>query len=204
MFKIRNNYILKKIFQNAPKKPYLGIIKYNKKMQYKLGITLDDYKNYNQIIVEITPNKYLDITKENIFINIKKENKSFFHIFFNDNKEEIDKNYINSDDKIEKIKVVIDIEIQSLQGLFKNSACIKEINFTRFRRKNILDMSEMFYDCGFLDNLNLTNFNTDNVTNMESMFYWCKSLKEINFKNFNTINVTNMNNMLCGCASLKN
>ena len=54
------------------------------------------------------------------------------------------------------------------------------INFKKFYRNNITDMSWMFYGCSSLKELNLTNFNTNNVTNMSSMFYGCSSLKKIN------------------------
>ena len=43
---IKSNYILKKIFFNLTKKKYLEIIKYNKKSQNILNITINNYKEY--------------------------------------------------------------------------------------------------------------------------------------------------------------
>ena len=201
MFKIRSNVILKCIFKNLAKKPYLGIMKYNKKLQNKLGITIQDYKDYNEIIIELFPKK-VDIY-ENIFINRKDEYKSSIHIFFNDNEEsEINRNYITSSDHVWKIKVVLDWEIKSLKGLFKNCSCIKEIKFTNFSTSRIEDMSEMFYDCSNLNKIDFEKFKTDQVKFMDSIFYWCRSLKEINLNNFNTINVIDMSHMFSGCLSL--
>ena len=34
-------------------------------------------------------------------------------------------------------------------------------------------MSNMFSDCGSLTSIDLSNFNTDNVINMSEMFYNC-------------------------------
>ena len=44
--------------------------------------------------------------------------------------------------------------------------CIESINFKKFYRNNITDMSCMFRGCSSLKDLNLKNFNTNNVTNM--------------------------------------
>ena len=77
MFKIRSQYILKRIFQNASEKTYLGLIKYNKKLQLKLGKTIDDYKKYNQIVIELIPNNHL-ISNNNIFINLENKKRHFF------------------------------------------------------------------------------------------------------------------------------
>ena len=49
--------------------------------------------------------------------------------------------------------------------------CLK-INFTKFSRNNIKEMSYMFH-CRGLVKINLYKFNTENVTNMEHMFGGC-------------------------------
>ena len=84
----------------------------------------DDYKEYTQIEIEIIPNKCSTNNKNN-FINIK-NSKGYYHIYFNDNKEEIKKYYLTENDKVEKIKVIIDCEVKSLYGLFRNCNCIKK------------------------------------------------------------------------------
>ena len=136
------------------------------------------YKNFSEkfssIELEIIPiqNKYGD------FIKIEEKDKKYFHIYFNDNKEEIKKTYLNEEDKVSKINIIIDYQIQSFKKLFFYCKCIKSINFKKFYRNNITDMSEMFYECSSLKELNLSNFNTNNVTIMSGMFYACISLQK--------------------------
>ena len=60
-----------------------------------------------------------------------------------------------------------------MKDLFKQFECIESINFKKFYRDNITDMSNMFSGCSSLKELNLNNFNTNNVTNMCYMFAGC-------------------------------
>ena len=78
--------------------------------------------------------------------------------------------YLNKNDKVSKINIIIDYPIKSFCELFKKCECIESINFKRFYRNNINNMRCMFYGCYSLKELNLTNFNTINVTDMSSMF----------------------------------
>ena len=79
------------------------------------------------------------------FINISNcDDKNYYHIYFNDNEEEIKRNYITEKDKVEKIKIFIDYEIKNLYGLFKDCKCIKILNFLQFNRKVNEDMSYLF------------------------------------------------------------
>ena len=150
----------------------LSIIKYNKKIQKRLNINIKDYKEYSEIYtsieIEIIPIK----NKYGRFINIKGD-KSYYHIYFNDDKKEIKKYSINYDDKISKIKIIIDYQIKCFEDLFYNCDCIESINFKKFHRNNITNMSCMFYKCSSLKELNLNNFNTNNVINMSLMFRGC-------------------------------
>ena len=87
------------------------------------------------------------------------------------------KNYFVKDDKISKIKIIIDNEVESFESLFAECYCIESISFKNFYRKNINNMSYMFNQCSSLKILNLSHFITDNVTNMACMFFYCRSLK---------------------------
>ena len=52
----------------------------------------------------------------NLFI-LKK--KIYYHIYFNDNKEEVKNKYeINKKDKVKKIKIIIDYQVKSFKDLF--------------------------------------------------------------------------------------
>jgi len=201
---IKSKYILQLIFNYLQKKKSLQIIQHNKQVQNKLNYGINDYKKYSgefsSIEIELIPveNKYGN------FINISdKKDEIYYHIFFNDNDEEIDKIYFNKDDEVTKIKIIIDYQVKSFKLLFHNCFCIQSINFIKFYRNNINDMSSMFYRCESLNKINFTSFNTDNVTNMSYMFSRCSSLKELNLYNFNTNNVSDMKFMFTECSSLK-
>ena len=201
---IKSDYFIQKVFGIIQKRISLEIIKYNINIQKRLNININNYKEfselYSSIELEIIPiqNKY------GSFINIdKEEDKIYFHIYFNDNKEEIKKTEIDEEDKVSKINIIIDYQIKSFFRLFSICECIESINFKKFYRNNITNMKCMFYGCSFLKEINLSNFNTNNVTDMSYMFSDCSSLKKINLSNFNTNNVTNMASMFDGCSSLK-
>ena len=174
---IKNKYILKQITEHLTKKRLFKIINYNKLFQEKLNIGIIDYKKiFDQIEIEILP---INIDDFNYFININEEYKSSYHIYFNNNKNEIKQNYFNKNDNITKIYIILDNEIQSFKKLFCDCNCIEKIKFIKFKRNDINNMNGMFYGCSSLKELNLNNFNTSNVTDMNGMFYGCSSLKKL-------------------------
>ena len=201
---IKSDYILQIIFDNLQKEKFLDIIKHNKKAQIRLNLTIKDYKDFSEIYspieIELIPleNKYGN------FINIlNKEEESYFHIYFNDDKDEIKRNHLNEIDKVTKIKIIIDYQIKSFFQLFFRCKCIKSINFKKFHRNNINNMSCLFYGCSSLNELNIFNFRTDNVIDMSYMLAYCSALKELNISSVNTIKVINMSFMFYKCSSLK-
>ena len=169
LLNIRSKYNLRKIFDNIKWIRKISIINYNKTLQDKLNVNINDYKKISaKIIIEIIPAK----NKEGIFINIPKKNESYFHIFFNNNNFEEKFNYIYKYEykTIKKIKIIIDYDIKSLYKLFKGCVCIKKISFIKFNHEDIKNMSYMFNGCSSLEELNLSQFHTDSVTNMDNMF----------------------------------
>ena len=214
MLKIKSKFVLKRIFQNIKENKFLDMIRYNKRFQNKFNISIQNYREYNQIEIELKQIIHSD--KNSKFINIDIMNEPYIHI--NKDKKENDStnpfmiktlkepsifrpitNMIEDSDK----KIIIDFEVKSLKGLFKNCESIKEIKILKCNRKDIIDISEMFYGCKNLDNLNITNLKTDKVKDMSYMFSGCSSLNEINIFNFNTSNVINMQNMFEKCSNLK-
>ena len=89
---LKSDYILKRLFGIMQTKISLKIIKCNINIQKRLNININNYKDFSEkfssIELEIIPiqNKYGD------FIKIEEKDKKYFHIYFNDNKEEIKKN----------------------------------------------------------------------------------------------------------------
>ena len=227
---IRSKYILKNIFNYLKRNIFLQIIKKSKKEQNRFNISIKDYQEfpilYSDIIIEITPaeNKY------GRFINfVNNSDKKYISIYFGNSYRKIKRDKLNENEKVEKIKIIINYKVKSLNNLFGGCKCIEAINFKRFYRNNIsnmssmfsgcsslkkielnhfntlnvTNMSNMFFDCPLLEEINLSNFNTNKVTNMKSMFKLCSSLKEINVSNFNTNKVKNMESMFSGCSSLE-
>ena len=199
---LKSDYFIQKFFDYIQKRRILKTIRYNKSIQKRINLNINHYKEYSEkyssIEIEIKPmeNKYGD------FININKENEEYYHIYYNDNKnEQIKSTSLNENDKISKINIFIDYQVESFNELFYNCKCIESICFKKFYRNNVTNMRYMFYGCSSLKELNLNNFNTNNVTDMSYMFDGCSSLKELNLNNFNTNNVTNMKNMFYLCSN---
>ena len=200
---LKSDYFIKKIFDNLKKNKSLEIMKYNKQLQKRLNLTVNNYEEYSQLFTPIEIElKFVD-NKYGNFINIPKKYKEYFHIYFDDSKEEIKRNYLMNNEKVNKIKIIIDFEVKSLKCLFTNCAFISSIYFKKFHRINIANMSYMFYYCLSLKELNISNIHTNNVTDMSYMFYCCSSLKKLNLSNFITNNVIDMKWMFSHCSSLK-
>ena len=82
--KIKSDYILKKLFNMMEKYISLKIIRYNKNLQKRLNISIEDYKLYSTIEIElkIKDNDY------GHFINISnKEEEKYYHIYFDNSNE---------------------------------------------------------------------------------------------------------------------
>ena len=226
---IKSKYMLEYLFTYIKKDLLYKIVKYNKKLQTKINLSLKDYKMFSKIMIELHMSKYIFDTE--LFINFEQQYRPYYHIYFNDKKveenfpinlnmsnfeslkyfirskitnkkKEIIQGYFFKKNNVKTIKIVIDDKVKSLKGLFKNCRCYKEINFINFNRKNIEDMSEMFYGCTSLIKFNLTNFRSDNVTNMSDMFAH-SGIRNLKLNNLNTSNVTNMNYMFSDCDHLE-
>ena len=197
---LKSNIILSKIFDYLQEKTFLEIIRYSKKYQKCTKTSIDDYKVFHNIKIELIPIDNFQV--RDIFINFIDE-RSFFHIYFNNSDEEIKLNYFTKVEKISKIRITLEPNIKSLRGLFKECKCLKEINFTKFNNKNITDLGEMFQGCILLTKLDISKLKTDNVTKMDWLFYKCESLLELNVSNFNTEKVIDMTCMFKHCFKIK-
>ena len=178
---LKNDYFLKLLFNNLLKKKSLDMIKYNKNIKNRLNISIKDYKEYLEIYssieIEIKPANNIN----GKFINMNKENEMYYHIYSN-NKEEIKRNYLNENENIEKIKIIIEHQVKSFNGLFYDCQCLEYIYFKKFYRNNINNMEYMFYECFSLKELNLSNFNTNNINKYEWYVLWMFFIKR--FKSF--------------------
>ena len=167
-------------------------------IQNKKKISINDDVKYGEIEIE------LKIAKGEIgpFINMNGED-SYYHIYFNNNEEEIKRDYLTYDDNVSKIKIVIDYQVISFKKLFYNCECIESIYFKKFTRNNITNLRYMFYGCSNLKKIEFNNFNTGNATDMGFMFSDCSSLEKLDLSNFDTSKVTDMSYMFSNCSLLE-
>ena len=86
---LKSDYFLKILFNNLMKKKKLDIIKYNKNIKNRININIKDYKEYSEIYSSIEIELKPVEDEYGKFININKEDEIYYHIYFNDNKEEI-------------------------------------------------------------------------------------------------------------------
>ena len=162
---LKSDYILKMIFNYTPRKTELEILKYNKNLKKRADISFNDYKKYceqfSSIEIELVPIK----NSLSNFININAGKEKYFHIYINDNKnQEIKRTKLfGNEDVVEKITIIIDYQIDSLNYLFFECRYIESIRFKKFLRTNITSMYRMFYLCKELKKLDLSSFNTKNV-----------------------------------------
>ena len=164
---VKSDYFIQKFFGYMLKRKSLETVRYNKSIQKRINININHYKAYCEEYSSIE----LDIIPMNgeygKFINIKEEDKKYFHIYFNDNKnKEIKNTSLNIDDNISKISINIDYQIKSFSELFYYCKSIESIEFKKFYRNNVTNMRGMLFGCSSLKELNLNNFNTNNVTDM--------------------------------------
>ena len=107
---LKSDYILIKVLRILPKYKSLDIVKYNKRLQKRVHFDINDYKEYSQLYTPIEVELKLvdknDDANEK-FINISDEDKEYFHIYFNNSNEEIKRFYVNKNDKVQIIKIII-------------------------------------------------------------------------------------------------
>ena len=205
MFKgLKCDFFIKNIFVLLADKKLLELIKCNKKLQKIMDVNINNYKIYHEIYTSIELEMTLKKERYGEFINIKDEDKKYYHIYFNNNKKEEIKRYeLNNDDNVSKINIIIDYQIISFNKLFYLCQSIESINFKKFYRININNTSFMFRGCSSLKELNLSNFKTNNVTDMSFMFYRCSSLISLpDISKWNINNVKYMIDIFKGCNSL--
>ena len=100
---IKSKYIYSKILDNLDEIKFINIIKYNKAIQDICKKNINDYKNkYYEIEIELIPRS--ERFGKGKIINI---DEKYCHIYFDDKPEEVKRNIIKKNEKISKIKVVL-------------------------------------------------------------------------------------------------
>ena len=129
---LKSDYFLIKIMNIIKRNKSLEIMKYNKKLQKRLNININNYKEYSQLYssieIELKPavNKY-----DNIFINISVKEKEYYQIYFDNSIKEL-RNFLTNNEKVKVIKIIISYQVESFKELFENCRCINSIFFKKF------------------------------------------------------------------------
>ena len=139
---IKSSFILKVIFNVLTERKKLEILRYNKKFQNRIYLSIVDYKKYLQIEIDLILKDELN-DYDIYYINKHFQNKPFVHIYFYYKEAERKILFITKNENITKIKVVVDKELKSFKSFFQNCSFIKEIIFNRFYKTDITDMSCM-------------------------------------------------------------
>ena len=130
---VKSYYFIQKFFGYMTERKALETIRYNKSIQKRINISINHYKAYfetkTSIELDIIPMK----GEYGKFINIKKKDKKYFHIYFNGNKKnEIENTSLNTNDNVSKISIIIDYQIKSLSGLFMIVGVLNQLNLKNF------------------------------------------------------------------------
>ena len=109
--KLKSDYFIQKFFGYMSKRKSLETIRYNKNIQKRININIIPVKGeYGK------------------FISINEKDKKYFHIYFNDNKKkEIENTYLDEDENVSKLSIIIDYQIKSFSELFYYCDCIESI-----------------------------------------------------------------------------
>ena len=145
---IKSKYILEKNFNIVQKKKYLEIIVHNKNIQQRLNLNIKNYQEYSQtytpIEIEIISIKNTNSKITNIN---NKEDEKYFHIYIDNNKEEIKTPYLTKEDKFSKVRIIIEHQIKSFFGLFS----IVYIKLKVYLLKNFIEIILLIWDICFLN-----------------------------------------------------
>ena len=111
-------------------------------------MNIKNYQEYSQtytpIEIEIIPIK----NTNSKIININnKEDEKYFHIYIDNNKEEIKTPYLTKEDKFSKVRIIIEHQIKSFFGLFS----IVYIKLKAHTSKNFIEIILLIWDICFLN-----------------------------------------------------
>ena len=161
---IKSSYILKELFKYVNEYKKLKLLNYNKTIQQRINLSIEDYKNYLSIKIEVKLIDNYNVNCNNTFISkeFKNSYSSFIYVVLNDETIERKIDSIKND-KISKVKIILNYDLNSYKDLFKHCYFIKEIKFLKNNKNNVTDMSNMFYGCSSLTSLDISELKTDNV-----------------------------------------
>ena len=111
---LKSDFIFKKIISFMERNKSLSIMQYNKKLQKRLNININDYRECAKIEIELK----LVEGEYGKFINIPKKDKEYYHIYFDNSNKDDKRRYVNYYEKVKMIKIIIDYQAKSFEKLF--------------------------------------------------------------------------------------
>ena len=117
---LKSDYFLQKILTYIKRNKPLEIMKHNKKLQKRLNLSINDYKEYSQLYSSIEIELKVNENIYGKFINISDEEKKYYHIYFDNSIKEIKRDYLEDNEKVKMIKIIINYQIKSFKKLFQN------------------------------------------------------------------------------------
>ena len=130
--KIKNNYILKQIFEKLKTYTKLEIIKYNKQIQKRLNLSVKDYKEYCQLYSSIEIELKVEDNECNKLINISDKEKKYFHIYLDNSNKETKRNYLKENENAKNIKTTTNHQVKLFKSSLHNCSHISSITFKNF------------------------------------------------------------------------
>ena len=101
---LKSKYILKYMFDHFERHKLLEIVRYNNEIKKRLELSINDYKEYSTIEIELIPAK----NKYRKFINIlENSNEINYRIYFNDSNERIQRYSLTKNDNVKKVRIII-------------------------------------------------------------------------------------------------
>lgn len=201
---IKSIYAKIELFKFVPLKIKLFVAKNNQYIKALLGIKLEEYKKFNEIIFQI------EILHNDLnFLNYNKD-KYDYHIYYGDNDFEINpERYINhsgqlvlDSDNLEARKVDNQIEerIKNKESNIENQR--KEFIENIDNSNNPNDISTKNHLVGDSDSI-LTIKIQQKIESLLGLFKDCKGLKKIKFLKFNNLSIRDISCMFWKCIYLE-
>ena len=134
--------------------------------------------------------------------NLQELNKENTELIIDDIKYDFQKFFIPPTEGEYTIKLKFKNFMKDCSYMFFFCQNIISIDFSLFKTKNVINMSNMFCHCKNLKELDLSSFNTENVRDMSKMFSFCVNLVKVNLTSFNIKNVIDMKKMFVLCNKL--
>ena len=125
--KIRSRYIMNKILNILDEKKKLKMVKYSKRIRFKMGLSYINYNDHAQTFSTIELELHLTENSYGKFINMEEGKEKYYHIFFGKiyinekgkkyksisyNEKEAKKDYIDENEQVDVIKIIIDHQIE--------------------------------------------------------------------------------------------